>query len=168
MIRFRGRIEIRGINPYVLVNAERAALLKADWRRPMPVLVNVNGQPDPPWRINMMPVGNGDFYLYLHGQIRGASGTAVGDEVDVEIAFDTDYRGGPGPMPPWFAKELERDAAALEGFERLPPARQKEIVRYMSRLKSPEARQRNTTLALHVLGGGKGRFLARSWNGDDG
>ena len=68
MIRFRGRIEIRGINPYVLVNAERAALLKADWRRPMPVLVNVNDQPDPPWRINMMPVGNGDFYLYLHVQ----------------------------------------------------------------------------------------------------
>lgn len=168
MLRFRGAIEIRGINPYVLVSTERASLLKAGWRRPMPVLVTVNGQPDPPWRINMMPVGDGSFYLYLHGQVRGTSATVVGDEVDVEITFDKDYRGGPADsMPPWFAEELERNVAARHGLEKLPPSRQKEILRYLSRLKSPEAQQRNTDLALHVLSGGKGRFLARSWNGHD-
>lgn len=169
MIRFRGRIGIRGINPYVLVSAERASRLKPDWRRPMPVLVTVNGQPDPPWRINMMPVGDGGFYLYLHGQVRGASGTAVGDEVDVEIAFDEHYKGGPAEeMPPWFAEEFERNAAAKNGWEKLTPSRQKEILRYLSRLKSREAQRRNTELALHVLSGGKARFMARSWNGNEG
>lgn len=168
VIRFRGPIEIRGINPYVLVSAERATLLKAGWRRPMPVLVTVNGQPDLPWRINLMPVGDCSFYLYLHGQVRGVSGTAVGDEVDVEIAFDEHYRGGPaGPVPAWFAEELERNAAARRGLENLSPSRQKEIVRYLAKLKSPDAQQRNIALALHVLGGGKGRFLARSWNSEE-
>ena len=167
MIRFRGRIEIRGINPYVAVSAERASLLKAEWRRPMPVLVTVNGQPDPPWRINMMPVGGGGFYLYLHGKVRAASGTAVGDKVDVEIAFDEGYRGGPdNPMPPWFAVEFQSNPAARSGWEKLPPSRQKEIVRYLSGLKSQEAQRRNTAIALHVLAGGKGRFLARSWNSE--
>ena len=37
----------------------------------------------------MMPAGNGDFYLYLHGDVRRASQTKVGDLVQVEIAFDS-------------------------------------------------------------------------------
>ena len=168
MIRFRSRIQIRGINPYVLVNVERASLLKAGWRKPMPVRVQIDGQPDPPWRVNMMPVGDGSFYLYLHDQVRTASGTAVGEEVDVEISFDADYIGGPGPMPPWFAEKLESDPAARSGWEKLPASRQKEVVRYLSGLKSQEAQQRNSALALHVLSGGRGRFLARWWNSHDG
>ena len=75
-LRFRAPIEIRGINPYVLVSAERAAKLKPDWRKPMPVRIQVNGKPDIPWRINMMPAGDGSFFLYLHGQVRKDFGTA--------------------------------------------------------------------------------------------
>jgi hypothetical protein len=37
-------------------------------------------------------------------------------------------------------------------------------VRYLVRLKSPEAQQRNVTKALHVLAGGKARFMARAWS----
>ena len=32
-----------------------------------------------PARVNLMPVGDGTFYLYLNGPIRTASATAVGD-----------------------------------------------------------------------------------------
>ena len=78
-LRFRAAIDIRGINPYVLVSAERAGKLKPDWRKPMPVRIQINGKPDVPWRINMMPTGDGSFFLYLHAQVRNASGTAVGD-----------------------------------------------------------------------------------------
>jgi len=42
-LRFRSRIEINRINPYVLVRADQAARLKSNWRRPMPVRVKVNG-----------------------------------------------------------------------------------------------------------------------------
>src|ERR1700755_279 len=120
-LRFRAPIEIRGINPYVLVSAERAARLKPDWRKPMPVRIQVNGKPDVPWRINMMPAGDGSFFLYLHAQVRKESRTAVGDVVSVTIEFDGLYKGGPSdPMPSWFGKELHRNRKAQRGWDSLP------------------------------------------------
>ena len=99
-LRFRAPIEIRGINPYVLIGAEQARHLRPDWRKPMPVRIQIDGKPDEPWRINMMPAGDGSFFLYLHGEVRKASGSGVGDVVDVTVTFDEDYRGGPAdPMP---------------------------------------------------------------------
>ena len=74
-MKFRAKIELRGINPYVLVSAARAARIRAGWKKPMPVLVQVNGRPEPAWPINMMPAGDGGFYLYLDGTVRKASGT---------------------------------------------------------------------------------------------
>ena len=46
----------------------------------------------------------------------------------------------------------------------VPPSRQKEVLRYLTRLKSEDARARNLEKALHVLAGGKARFMARAWN----
>ena len=168
VVRFTGRIEIRGINPYVPVGSEIAARVMAGWRKPMPVKVRVNGQPNPPWRINMMPAGDGSFYLYLSGIVRDVSGTGVGDEVEVELAFDGEYRSGPAhPMPSLLAKALERNALARRGWAELPPSRQKEILRYLTGLKSEEALERNIERALHVLAGGQARFMARSWNREE-
>lgn len=164
-LRFRARIEINGINPYVLVSAERAARLRPGWRRPMPVCVQLDGKPDTPWRINMMPVGDGSFFLYLHGDIRAASATGVGDIVQVTVSFDEDYRGGPAePIPPWFAAALRRNRVASKNWDALPPSRRKEVIRYLARLKSPQAQQRNLEQAIHVLSGANARFMARSWN----
>jgi hypothetical protein len=84
------------------------------------------------------------FYLYLHGEVRKASSTKVGDTVTLQVQFDHEYRGGP--------------------VHPMPPSRQKEILRYFSRLKSPEAKARNVQQVVHVLSGGKARFMARSWN----
>jgi hypothetical protein len=166
-LRFRSRVAINGINPYVLVRASQAARLKSNWRRPMPVRVQVNGKPDPPWRINLMPVGDGDFFLYLHGHVRKASDTGVDDVVSIALAFDDDYKGGPAhPMPPWFGRALDRNPKARKGWAHLAPSRQKEILRYFAGLKSPAARERNLRRALHVLAGGKARFMARDWNAD--
>src|SRR5580704_13073583 len=93
-------IELVGVNPYVLVSAAQVTLLKPEWRRPMPVLVRINGEPKAPWRTNMMPNGRGDFLLYLHGAMRDHSGTKVGDLVTIELAFDESYRNGPQhPIP---------------------------------------------------------------------
>jgi hypothetical protein len=163
-LRFMAIMKIVNGNPYVLVSAARARAVKPDWRRPLPVLIRINGQPKRAWRINMMPVGNGDFYLYLHGDVRKASQTKVGDRVHVEIAFDAAYRNGPmHPMPSWFRVPLSKDAAARKAWDTLTPSRKKEILRYLSWLKSPEARTRNVSRALHVLSGKKGRWMARSW-----
>jgi hypothetical protein len=112
-----------------------------------------------------MPMGNGAFYLYLHGDVRKASRTKVGDRVDVELSFDSAYRGGPmHPMPAWFRTPLHENSKALIAWNALIPSRKKELLRYFSRLKSPEARARNLQRALQVLSGKPGRFMARSWN----
>lgn len=164
-MKFAAKIELRGINPYVTVSAARARRIKADWKRPMPVLIQVNGKPDPAWPVNMMPAGDGSFYLYLDGIVRKASGTGVGDPVDVAVVFDHAYRSGPQhEMLPEFASRLDGDHAAKARWDSLPPSLRKEILRYLANLKSDTARQRNVERAIRVLGGAKERFLAREWN----
>lgn len=164
-MEFRAKIERKGINPYVLVSAARARRIKAGWNKPLPVLVQVNGQPDPAWRVNMMPAGDGSFYLYLDGIVRKASGTDVGDTVDVSVAFDPAYRSGPqDEMLPEFAARLDDDAGVRARWDGLAPSLQKEILRYLANLKSDAARRRNIDRAIGVLGGAKARFLARDWN----
>ena len=69
-------------------------------------------------------------------------------------------------MPAWFGDELERDPDAEKGWARLPPSRRKEIQRYFAGLKSAAAQERNLRRALHVLAGGKARFMARDWNAE--
>lgn len=164
-LRFRALIEIHEGNPYILISRVRAAALKPGWRKPLPVLVRINGQPKEAWRINLMPIGDGRFYLYLHGTVRQASCTKVGDSVTAEVAFDAAYRGGPmHPMPTWFCVPLNKNRRARKAWDDLIPSRRKEILRYFSRLKSPEARARNLARALRVLSGKRERFMARSWN----
>jgi Bacteriocin-protection, YdeI or OmpD-Associated/Domain of unknown function (DUF1905) len=164
-MKFQATIEINNINPYVLVHAARAQRLQPAWRKRLPVLVQVNGRPDPPWRINMMPVGDGSFYLYLHGEIRKASATKVGDKVEICLSFDEDYRNGPvHEMPGEFARRLDENPAAQQQWHKLPPSRKKEMLRYLARLKSEEAQSRNIDAAMRVLSGSQERFMARDWN----
>lgn len=164
-MRFKGTIDIEGINPYVLVSAQRAARLKSGWKKPMPVQVQINGAPTPPWRINLMPRGDGSFYLYLHGNVRKASNTTVGDTVQVTLHFDEHYQGGPQhDMPAEFAARLKANAAAQAAWHALSPSRQKEVLRYFAGLKTEAAKARNYERALRVLSGKRERFMAREWN----
>jgi hypothetical protein len=157
-------MKIRDANPYIPVSAARAQALKPGWRKPLPVLVRINGAPKVPWRINMMPAGNGSFYLYLHGDVRKASSTKVGEKVEVELAFDASYRNGPmHPMPPSFRTALAGNPDAKKAWAALIPSRKKEVLRYLSGLKSPEALARNVEKVTRVLSGEKGRFMARDW-----
>ena len=163
-IFFKALIEIRGINPFVRVSAGRADALKVGWRKPMPVLVRIDGRPRRAHRVNMMPAGDGSFYLYLNGIVRDAAEASVGDRVAVEIKWDAGYRGGPQhSMPAWFENALGGNSKAWENWKGLAPSRKKEILRYFARLKSAEARERNLLRALNVLSGERGRFMAREW-----
>jgi hypothetical protein len=163
-LRFTATIKIYNGNPYVLVSESRAAALQTGWKKPMPVLVQINGQPSPPWQINMMPIGDGTFYLYLHGDVRKASGTKVGDRVQVDVSFDQNYKNGPmHPMPEWFREPLEANPQAKAAWDALTPSRQKEVLRYFSWLKSDEARQRNLQKIMRALSGQETRFMARTW-----
>jgi hypothetical protein len=164
-LRFHATIRIVGVNPYVRVSATRAGTLKPGWRKAMPVKIRVDGRPETPWRINMMPMGDGAFYLYLHGNVRRASNTKVGQRVQVDIEFDSIYRNGPmHRMPDWFRKPLAANRQAAAAWKRLTPSRQKEILRYLSQLQSADARDRNVRRALAALSGKRTRYMGRSWN----
>lgn len=164
-LRFSAAIKIRGVNPYVDVSASCAHQLKKNWRKAMPVLVRVNGRPaGTPWRINMMPTGNGSFYLYLHSSVRAAAGVRVGDRVTVDLDFDGDYKNGPRhAMPRWFSAALARTPRAKLNWNKLTPSRKKEVLRYFAGLKSDEAQQRNLGRAVAALSGEPGRFMGRAW-----
>lgn len=157
-------IRIRGINPFVSVSAPRANTLKPDWRKPLPVLMRINGKPNEGLHTNMMPAGDGSFYLYLNGVVREASGTAVGDRVRVEVEFDAAYKNGPRhSMPAWLSQALRQNPEAGRNWDALIPSRKKEVLRYLAQLKSAEARARNLTRLLRVLSGETERFMARTW-----
>jgi hypothetical protein len=161
---FTAAIRIRGINPYIAISASRAKALKPGWRRPLPVLVRIGGIPRDPWRTNLMPTGDGGFYLYLHGRMRRASNCGVGKRVEVQLRVDQHYVGGAvHPMPVWFRDRLNTSSTALRNWNSLVPSRQKEILRYFASLKSEAARARNVDRAMRVLLGQCERFMARSW-----
>lgn len=166
VLAFTAVVEIRGINPFVVVSAAQVARIRPGWRRPLPVLVRLNNKPDTEtaWRTNLMPAGDGSFYLYLNGPMRSATGVSVGSRVRVEFAFDASYRNGPlHPMPSWFSKALHKNAACRTNWAALPPSRKKEVLRYFAQLKSAEARARNLERAMDVLSGKRGRFMGRDW-----
>ena len=164
LVRFRATIKIQGINPYVRVTAKIASRLKKNWRKPLPVSVRINERPSRPWRINLMPVGDGSFYLYLHESVRNASRSKVGDRVTVDLSFDRTNRSGPAhPLPKWFRAALQENGAAKSNWQALIPSRKKEILRCFAMLKSPEAKALNLKRAMYVLSGSKARFMARTW-----
>jgi len=165
-VRFVSRILLDGVNPYVPVDEERATALRPHWRRPIPVLVRINAGPITPWRTNLMPKGDGSFWLYLHGPMRRVANVGVGDEVTVEMSSDDAYHSDPThSMPEWFKVALAGDPLARQNWTRLPPSRRKEVERYLGALKTPSARERNLQRALKVLRGEEGRFLGRDWAG---
>jgi hypothetical protein len=164
MLRLREVIQNRGVNPYIHVSAKISKQLKRNWHKPLPVSVRINGQTKKPWRINMMPAGDGSFYLYLRAGVRAASNAKVGDRVMVELSFDNTYQRGPThPIPQWFRNALDENANAKKAWNALVPSRKKEILRYFAALKSEEAKARNMNKAIEVLSGSEARFMARSW-----
>jgi hypothetical protein len=163
ILNFKAIIQIRGINPYVSIGREQAQALKPGWKKPMPVLIQINGKPRPAWPINLMPKGNGEFFLYLHNDVREASGTGVGDFVQVKLRFNSKYKGGPTePMPSWFESQLKKNKKALTKWQSLNASHQKEIIRYLCRLKTPAAQKRNLENVMKFLQGLEKKFMGRA------
>jgi hypothetical protein len=164
ILRISATIAVRGVNPYVLVSAGRARRLKPRWRRPLPVILRIAGLPRHRWCTNLMPAGDGSFYLYLHEHMRRIATARIGDRIRIELQFNAAYKGGPAhPMPKWFRDALRETPIALQNWRRLIPSRKKEILRYFASLKSAAAQARNLYRVMRVLSGQRERFMARNW-----
>ncbi len=150
MLKFSGMIYKIGINPVVDPPDDVLSSIFKQARRskgPIPVCGRVNGAD----YIQTLVKYAGAWRLYINGEMLGASGLKVGDIADIEIEFDS--RPRLMPMPVQLEKALENDLAAKDAFEKLPLSRQKEILRYLSSLKTAAVIDKNIERITRQLSG---------------
>jgi hypothetical protein len=154
---YNAKIQIIGVNPYVLVPGSILKTIHKQANKSkgtIPIRGTIDGHPF----IQTLIKYSGKWRLYLNTPMRKAAKKDVGDKVEIEIEYDPVERII--PVHPKLLKALNGNKKAKEIFEKLSPSRQKEIVRYISSLKSEEARDRNIRRAIGFLSG-KERFVGR-------
>jgi hypothetical protein len=155
---FTAKIEIIGVNPYVLLpdNILQAIFLQAGRKNgPIPVKGNLNGIAFTQTLVKY----SGLWRLYVNTPMRKSSSTQVGDLVHVELSFDTTERIE--PLHPKLRQALQDDPVAKEKFYSLSASLQKELMRYINRLKSAESLDRNILKTIQFLHGNQ-RHIGRA------
>ncbi|HEV7783586.1 MAG TPA: YdeI/OmpD-associated family protein [Chitinophagaceae bacterium] len=107
----------------------------------------------------LVPVKDAPYRLFVNGPMLKGSRTKLGDIV--RFAIEQDIAERKEPFPPAFKKALASNEL-ITVFEQLTPGRQKEILRYLNRLKTKESLQRNIDKVIGQLqgkGGEKKGFL---------
>jgi len=150
MKSFSATIRIIGVNPYVAVPPKiLSALFKKAGKTtgPLPVAGKLNGHRF----IQTIVKYRGKQRLYLNTPMRKAAGIDVGDRANVEVEFD----GRPRivPIHPKFKRALAKNKKALRTFQRLPPHRKKEILRYINFLKTAKSVDRVVSRMVKQLAG---------------
>ncbi len=157
MNSFNAKIQIIGVNPYVLLPA---AILKNVFKEAGKEkgAIPVRGKLNDHQYIQTLVKYSGKWRLYLNGHMRKAAGIDVGDIAKVTIEFDPRERII--EMHPKLKAAFTKNKKAKEVFDKLSPSRQKEIVRYIGSLKTEESVDKNIIRALKFLTG-KERFVGR-------
>ncbi len=155
--KFKARIELIGINPFVFVPAK---ILNEIFRQAgkdkghIAVCGSVNRKS---YKQTLVKY-SGDWRLYINTTMLKDSPRRTGEIIEVTIRHDPEDRT---IQPhPGFAKALSENEEAKKVFDGLPASRKKEIVRYISALKTPESVGKNIQLAIGFLEGNN-RFVGR-------
>ena len=157
MLRFTAKIQVIGINPYVLLPH---AVLTDIFQRAgkdkgaIPVKLNIAGQDFMQHLVRY----SGKWRLYLNTPMRKAAQKDVGDTIVIKIDFDPKERTT--PIHPKLKLAFSKNKEAKKAFDTLNPSRQKEILRYINNLKSEETIVKNIERALAHLAG-KSSFVGR-------
>ncbi len=157
VITFKATIEIIGVNPFVFLPEK---VLKAVFKQagkdkgPIPVHGTIDGHSYTQTLVRY----SGHWRLYINGPMLKASDRKVGDRTTLTIAFDPGERTI--SMHPKLNDALIANPKARAAFDQLPPSRQKEIVRYISFLKTDASVDKNVTRAIDFLLGNE-RFVGR-------
>lgn len=157
MDNFNATLEIIVGNPFVYLPKEVLENLfrQVNKRKGhIPVKGAINGKPFQQTLVKY----SGDWRLYINMEMLKNSPKRIGEKIEVEIEFDPSDRTIE-PHPKW-SKALTDNKHANGVFEKLSASRQKEIVRYISNLKTEESVDRNVERAINFLLG-KERFVGR-------
>ncbi|MDR0569860.1 MAG: YdeI/OmpD-associated family protein [Clostridiales Family XIII bacterium] len=154
---FQAKLEIIGANPFVSVpqpilsNIFEAA---GKDKGAIPIMGTVNGKPYTQTLVRF----KGAWRLYINTFMLKDSPRRIGEVIDVTVVFDGSDRTIK-PHPRW-TEALESNETARAVFDGLSSSRKREIVRYISALKTEESVERNVKRAIDFLLG-DGRFVGR-------
>lgn len=155
--RFKADLKRVGINPFVSVPVPILnALFKQAGKDkgPIPICGVVNGTP----YVQTLVRYRGEWRLYVNTAMVKDSPKRIGESFEFTVAFDPTSRDiAPHPK---LVRALENNPTAKRVFESLPASRQKEIVKYISFLKTEASVDKNVTRAINFLLG-SGRFIGR-------
>ena len=157
MCKFTAELEIIGINPFVFVpeNVLNTVLLQAGRNKgPIPIRGTINGVSYQQTLVRY----RGDWRLYVNTAMLKNSPKRIGEQVELTVSFDPADRSiTPHPK---LVEALRKNKAAKTKFDSLAPSLQKEIVRYISYLKTEASVDRNVARAVDFLLG-NGSFAGR-------
>jgi len=157
MDKFKAKLEIIIGNPFVLIplNILNNVFQQANKNKgAIPVRGTINEKKYQQTLIKY----SGDWRLYINMKMLKNSPRRIGEIIEVEIEFDpSDRTIEPHPK---LVKALEDNREAKDVFEKLSPSKQKEIVRYISNLKTEKSVDKNVNRAINFLLG-KERFVGR-------
>lgn len=157
MHSFKAKIEIIGANPFVFVPDKILQSLFEEFGKakgPIPIKGTINGQAYTQTLVKY----SGEWRLYINTIMLKNSPKRIGEEITISVAIDNSDRTI--PIHPKLEKMLNENPEAKTVFASLPPSRRKEIVRYISFLKSDESIDKNVLKARDFLLG-KVRFVGR-------
>ncbi|HEY3404596.1 MAG TPA: YdeI/OmpD-associated family protein [Ohtaekwangia sp.] len=155
---FKARIQIIGINPYVLLPAKvLTAIFRAAGKDKgkIPVKMTIDGHAFTQTLVRY----SGQWRLYLNTPMRKAAGKETGETATFTVKFNPEKKKYLAPHPK-LVKALKQNPKAKKIFEHIAPSLRMEIIKYISYLKTDESIDRNVTKAIHFLMG-KGRFVGR-------
>lgn len=158
MYRFEAVIHLIGVNPFVFVPElilENLFLKSGKRKGSIPISGQINGKDFQQTLVRF----DGEWRLYINTAMLKNSPKRIGETVKLMIDFDPSDRSIACPEKLKQALDQNPDAKLI--FEKLSPSRQKEIVRYIARLKSEQSIQKNLEKAIAFLKG-QGRFVGRA------
>ncbi len=154
---FEAKLEIIGINPFVFVPESILVLLFEDAgtdKGYIPIRGKVNGKD---YKQTLLRY-KGDWRLYINTEMLPNSPKRIGEILELSVVFDpTDRNLLPHPE---LTRALEENENAKAVFDSLPPSKRKEIIRYISFLKTDDSRRKNIEKAIGFLLGNN-RFIGR-------
>ena len=157
MHKFNAKLKIIVGNPFVFIPwvILNKVFQQANKNKgPIPVRGTINGKQYQQTLVKY----SGEWRLYVNMKMLQNSPERIGEIIEVEMEFDSSDRTiEPHPK---LTKALADNEEAKDVFERLSPSRRKEIVRYISNLKTEKSIEKKVIRAITFLLG-KERFVGR-------
>lgn len=136
---FKAKLEIIGINPFVFVPDEILHNLFAEAgvdKGYIPISGKVNGKD---YNQTLLRY-KGEWRLYINTQMLPNSPKRIGEILELSVVFDPEDRS---LLPhPELEQALLENEEAKTVFDRLAPSKRKEIIRYISFLKTDDSRRK--------------------------